>query len=156
MRCANKRFSQLLPRFAALIAVASLASCSAPPRAPGPAAQQASAAARLGQIPAADAARYDKPSEVKAWKNPYLIIRPENVGLVDRRNNEIRILKPEEVSEALAELAPAAWPYGRVVAIQENAAQASPADAVQIRANRGVVAGALESMQVAIEWIPSN
>ncbi len=156
MRCANnKLFVRSCFAFATLM-TAVLTACSAPPKPPSPADQQLSAAARLQRIPAADPARYDNPAEMKAWKNPYLLLRTDGVGLVDRQNNEIRILKTEEVVQTLAQLPPQSWPYGRVVAIQENSVPASDSDATQVRATRGLVAGALDSNHVAIEWIPAK
>jgi hypothetical protein len=146
----------MLRRIAVMAVFASLAGCSASPRAPDPAQQQAGAAVKIAQIPPADPAKYDKPSEIKAWKNPYLMLRETGVGLVDRRNDEIRILKPDEIALALANLPNDAWPYGRVVAVQELPAASSDAEAVQHRANRGEVAGELERLHIAIKWIPAS
>jgi hypothetical protein len=89
------------------------------------------------------------------WSNPYLVIRPEAVGLLTSITaNEEQILKPEEVLNALARLPASAWPYGRAVAILvEEKPAASEADKIAIRRNRGIVAGDLEGAQVAIDWI---
>jgi hypothetical protein len=93
--------------------------------------------------------------DMKGWRNPYLIIRTDGVGLLDPDNHEEHILKPEELTQALGKLPSSAWPYGRVVAVTENGVRGSADDNVKIRKNRAVVAGTLESMHVLINWIPS-
>ena len=148
----------MLRWIAALVLIPWLAGCTAPPKTPDPAEQQSSATAKLAQIPEADPAKYDKPSELKAWRNPYLMLRETGVGLVDPANDEIHILKPAEIGPALANLPTSAWPYGRVVAVQENAAGSSESskEAVQRRANRGEIAGELERLHLTIKWIPAS
>jgi len=92
---------------------------------------------------------------MKHWRNPYLVVRADGVALVDFSNNEERIFKADELPDALAKLPASAWPYGRVVAVQENSVQGGTQDAVSIRRNRGILAGTLESMHVLINWVPS-
>ncbi len=140
---------------AALLATAVLASCSAAPRQPDQATQEASAAARLQAIPLANPEKYRGTIVSKDWRNPYLIIRPDGVGLRDLPNNEIHILKVGEVAEVLARLPASAWPYGRVVAIEEDGRSGSTEDTIRMRANKGIVSGTLQSMHVRIEWVPS-
>ena len=50
---------------------------------------------------------------------------------------------------------PAADPYGRVVAVQENSVSSEP-ERVLIRRNRAIVAGTLEGLHVLINWVPSS
>lgn len=138
-------------RTAPLLIVASiLASCSGAPTAPAP---QPSPEARIQAIPAADPGKYSHAPNYKTWRNPYLIIRSDGVALLDIPNNEEHILKPDELAEALARLPLSAWPYGRVVAVGENAVRA-PGDDVLIRKNRGIVLGTLESMHVLVSIAP--
>jgi hypothetical protein len=92
---------------------------------------------------------------MKAWRNPYLIVRVDGVGLLDVSNNEQQIVNPDKLSEALAKLPVSAWPYGRVVAIQEINAASSDDDKIKLRKNRALAAGTLESMQVLINWVPA-
>lgn len=92
---------------------------------------------------------------MKAWRNPYLIVRVDGVGLLDVGNNEQQIVNPDKLSEALAKLPVSAWPYGRVVAIQEINAASSDDDKIKLRKNRALAAGTLESMQVLINWVPA-
>lgn len=135
-------------------AVVVLASCSAP-KSPDSAALEAGATARILAIPPATPEKYRGMNDMKGWRNPYLIIRADGVALLDPENHLERILKPGELTQALGNLPPAAWPYGRVVAVTENGVRGSADDSVKIRQNRALVAGTLESMQVLINWIPS-
>ncbi|MGA9812928.1 MAG: hypothetical protein WBQ64_09145 [Terriglobales bacterium] len=145
------------PSLACLIAAAvvALASCS-PPKTPDPAALEASASARILAIPPAAPEKYRGMRDMKGWRNPYLILRADGVALLDPENHLERILKPGELTQALGNLPPSAWPYGRVVAVSEGGVHSSTAeDEVKVRTNRALVAGTLESMHVLIHWIPS-
>lgn len=124
--------------------------CSQPNAPPPP-----DAATLLQAVAAADPAKYPSLQETRHWSNPYIVIRPESVGLLTSITaNEEQILKPEEVLNALARLPPSAWPYGRAVAILvDEKPTASEADKIAIRRNRGIVAGDLEGAHVAIDWI---
>lgn len=116
------------------------------------------AATRLQAIAVADPKKYPALPQGQHWSNPYLVIRPDAVGLLtDVAANEERILKPEEVLNALAQLPATAWPYGRAVAIlvDEKRASSEP-DKVALRRSRGIVAGDLEGARVAIRWIPTS
>jgi hypothetical protein len=135
------------------MSVAVLASCSKPPAQPTP---EANPEIRIQQIPAADPQKYAGLRDMKAWRNPYLIVRVDGVGLLDVSNNEQQIVNPDRLSEALAKLPTSAWPYGRIVAIQEINTSGSEEDKATLRKNRALVAGALESIQVLIKWVPSG
>ena len=141
-------------RLAALATfVVVLTSCTGP-HGPDPAALEASAAARILAIPPASPEKYRGMTDMKGWQNPYLIVKADGVALLDAGNHEEHLLKPAELTQALAKLPPRAWPYGRVVAVTENAVRA-PGDDVSIRKNRALVAGTLGSLHVLINWIPS-
>jgi hypothetical protein len=110
----------------------------------------------LQAIPAADSARVERIHDMKTWRNPYLIVRPDGVVLLDVADSaEIR-LKPAELLPALAALPASNWPYGRVVAAAENSAKSSDQDSVAIRRNKGIVGGILQGAHVAIKWVPSS
>ena len=132
-----------------------LLSCSRPgPSTPAPATDPAT---RLQAIPAADPAKYGSKTQTSDWKNPYLIVRDDGIGLLDLSNDEIHILKPDEVPAALAALPASAWPYGRVVAVEENSTAAgSESTKAQLRQNRALLAGSLEELKIAINWVPSG
>ena len=88
-----------------MAAVVVLASCSAP-KSPDPAALEASATARILAIPPATPEKYRGMVDMKGWRNPYLIIRADGVGLLDPDNHLERILKPGELTQALGNLPP--------------------------------------------------
>jgi hypothetical protein len=109
----------------------------------------------LQAIPAADQAQVERIHDMKNWRNPYLIVRPDGVALLDVADSaEIR-LKPGELLPALAALPASNWPYGRVVAATEND-KASEQEQVEIRRNRGIVGGMLQDAHIAIKWVPSS
>ena len=136
------------------LSVAVLASCSKPPSAPEEAATAISPEARLQQIPPADPEKYDNVRDYREWRNPYLVIRKDGVALLDVGNNEQRLIKPEDLPEALAQLPLTAWPYGRAVAVGENGVLTSADDTVLIRKNRGIVLGTLESLHILVPFTP--
>jgi hypothetical protein len=140
---------------ALMMSLAALTACSKPPSEPQETTTAASPEARIQQIPPADPLKYAGMRDMKAWRNPYLIIKVDGVGLLDVSNNEEQHVDPDKLSEALARLPGSAWPYGRVIAIQEISAAGSDQDKAKLRKNRALVAGALESMQVLINWVPS-
>ena len=131
----------------------SLAACSRQSSPPPP-----DAATLLQSIAAADPAKYPSTQAPRHWSNPYLVIRPDAVGLLTGiAANEEQILKPEEVLNALAQLPASAWPYGRAVAILvEEKPTASEPEKIALRRNRGIVAGDLQGAHVAINWIPTS
>ena len=141
---------------ALVVSLAVLADCAKPPRAPEDTATATTPEARIKQIPPADPQKYVAVRDMKAWRNPYLIVRVDGIGLLDVGDNLQQIIDPNKLSDALANLPPSAWPYGRVVAIQEPSAPTSADEKARFLRNRALVAGALESMQVVITWVPST
>jgi len=119
------------------------------------AAKPPSPEAVLQAIPAANSAQIDHVRDMKNWRNPYLIVRPDGVALLDSADSAEIVLKPAELLPALAALPASNWPYGRVVAAAENRAKASEQDGVAIRRNKGIVGGVLEGAHIAVKWVPS-
>ncbi len=111
---------------------------------------------QIQQIPAADPSSYSHLRDMKNWRNPYLIIHKDGVGLLDVGNNEERLLKTEDLPSALAGLPSSAWPYGRVVAVQKIGLRGSHEDEIALRRSRALVAGTLAEMHVLINWVPST
>jgi hypothetical protein len=135
--------------FSAIFLLVFFCSCSAPPKA---ADTSVSAEARLQSIPPADPSKAGS-GKINSWQNPYLMIRENGIALVDFNNNEERILKGTQILDALAALPSSAWPYGRVVAVEETN-KGSAEQRVEIRRNRAIVAGTLESANILIHWVP--
>ena len=139
----------------AILFVVSVSSygCSRPSAAPSP-----DAATLLQSITPADSTKYPSLQEAKHWSNPYLVIRADRVGLLSGvAASEEVLLKPDEVLNALAQLPPSAWPYGRAVAILVDEKRAmSETDKIALRKNRGIVEGDLQAAHVAIRGISSE
>jgi len=110
---------------------------------------------RIQQIPPADPQKFAGMLEKENWRNPYLIVKPGGVALLDLANHEEHLIKTDELAEVLASLPPSAWPYGRVVVVTSPGIVASTPDGMLIRKNRGIVAGTLENMHILINWVPS-
>lgn len=128
----------------------SLLGCSSQPDAAKPPAAEVV----LQAIPAANPAQFEPIRDMKTWRNPYLIVRPDGVALLDAADNAEIKLKPDELLPALAALPASNWPYGRVVAAAENT-KASEKEQVEIRRNKGILGGMLEGAHVAVKWVPS-
>jgi hypothetical protein len=120
-----------------------------------PAPQAPDPQAILQAIPPADSAKYQHIQDMKNWRNPYLIVRADGVALYDSADSAEILLKPEDLLAALAKLPASYWPYGRVVAAQENGVRASKQDGVAIRRNKGIVGGLLHGAHIAVEWVPA-
>ena len=111
----------------------------------------------LEKIPEADSAKYTHIRDMKNWRNPYVIIRPDGVALLDVSDSAEIILKPEELLPALAKLPASNWPYGRVVAAAEAGRQnGTEQDKVSIRRNKGIVGGLLQGAHIAVDWVPAG
>jgi hypothetical protein len=137
------------------IAAGSIVACSRPSQISEKSVTQAGPEVRIQQIPAADPEKFSGSRDTKAWRNPYLMVKKDGIWLVDLENNEERPVKSDQLLDALAALPASAWPYGRVVAVQEIGNTGSEEDKVALRRNRAILAGTLESAKVLINWLPS-
>jgi len=138
-----------------LAAAVSLVACTRPSQISEKSVTEASPEARIQQIPPADPQKYAGNRDTKAWRNPYLIVKKDGIWLLDLDNNEERLLKSDQVLDALAALPASAWPYGRVVAVQEIGVSGSDQDQIALRKNRAILAGTLEGAKVLINWVPA-
>lgn len=91
---------------------------------------------------------------MRKWRNPYMILRADGVAYFDTADSAEIQLKPDEILGMLAHLPASSWPYGRVVAISENAVKGEQ-DAVAIRRMKGIVGGILEGAHITVDWVPS-
>jgi hypothetical protein len=138
------------------VCAASMVACTRPSRIAGKSVTEASPEARIQQIPPADPQKYAGSRDTKTWRNPYLIVKKDGIWLLDLGNNEEHLLKPDQVLDSLAALPASAWPYGRVVAVQEIGIGGSDEDRIALRKNRAILAGTLEGAKVLINWLPSS
>jgi hypothetical protein len=138
----------LVSAFLLLLTLSGCKSQPTAPTAPDP-------AVLLQAIPSANAAQYERVTDMKQWRNPYIMVRTNDVVLYDFANNAEIELKPDELLPALGKLPASNWPYGRVVAAAENGVRASEQDGVAIRRMKGIVGGLLANAKVAVKWVPS-
>jgi len=102
----------------------------------------------LQTVPAANPAKYADLR--KNWQNPYLVVRADGIGLLTGvAANQEQILKLEDVLDTLAHLPASAWPYGRVVAIEEPH-KTPPSDEPAVRRNMEVTIGKLNDLGIVV------
>jgi len=114
----------------------------------------ASGATVLGSIPQADPHTFGK-VDVHSWKNPYLIVNPRSVVMLDVADHEEKQFKPEDLAAALTRLPQSAWPYGRVIAVTVDEKNTSEDEKIGLRKNRALISGTLKDLQIYVNWIPS-
>ena len=130
-----------------------------------------SARQQLELIPPPSKTRYMAVSNLGSWENPYLTVQgdmvtlhvlmadgnPTNMGQggllrpigARRRNLDVRL---SDLPTALNAVPPSAWPYGRVIAVEE-AHQVPPSARAQVRRNMESVYKTLGDLGVVIsEW----
>jgi hypothetical protein len=173
------RLFSLTFAFAVALTACSRGNQSASPPEPKPTPQEAKAAAQerdtdrqqLDQIPPPAKSRYMAIHTRESWGNPFLIVGKKNVtlrimypeppqsniapsGLLHPPNARKRelVLRLSELPEALAALPEDAWPYGRVIAVEEDSV-AARADRVQVRRNVETTMQVLNDLGVVVyEW----
>jgi hypothetical protein len=129
------------------------------------------ARAELEQIPPPSKSRYMAIHSRDSWSNPFLIVSGENVTLrvisPDRTHSDAlpsTMLKPAkarqqdlelrlaDLPDALSALPAEDWPYGRVVAVEEDPAE-TRANRLQVRRNVETTMQLLNNLGVVIyEW----
>ena len=138
--------------FVTFILLGALIACSKPPQ---PETAETPQATGLETIPAPDPSKYPNFSDMSGWKNPYLVVREDGIGLVDLSNREVRILQLEEIPAELVSLPSSAWPYGRVVLISQ-AVPKSPSEQTKadLRKNRALLLGTLKELDIQVREAP--
>jgi hypothetical protein len=130
---------------------------------------------QLEQIPPPSKNRYLAVHSKEAYGNPFLVVHPATVTLTiiyrdqdpngfsaggilrppAARKQEVDV-RPGDLPQALSSLSPDAWPYGRVVAIEESPA-APRTERVAIRRNVEATIQMLNDLGVVVdEWTGSN
>jgi hypothetical protein len=130
---------------------------------------------QLEQVPPPSKNRYLSVRTKEAYANPFLVVHPQTITLTiifrdqdpngfsaggvlrpaKARKQEIDV-RPGDLPQALAALAPDVWPYGRVVAIEESPT-APRTERVAIRRNVEAAIQILNDLGVVVdEWTGSN
>jgi len=108
------------------------------------------------RIPPPDSNKYRSVSDARDWQNPYLLVQANGI---DARPisaaTEAPTLSLGEVVAYLEKLPSIAWPYGLVVAVQENGLRA-PGDDARIKRNREELVRLLEKAGVKVDLWPSG
>ena len=107
------------------------------------------------RIPPPDPNKYRSVRDARDWQNPYLMVRANGI---DARPisaaTETPTMSPADVVAYLEKLPSMAWPYGLVVAVQENGVRA-PVDDARIKRNREELVRLLEEAGVRVSLWPS-
>lgn len=133
--------------------------------------QQASDLVLLEQIPPPAKSRYMAIRTKSSWDNPFLVVSTKTVSLrvmnpepptsgllpghlmqpVSARKNLLE-LRLADLPEALASIPENDWPYGRVIAVEEDPSEVR-ADRVQVRRNVEAAMKVLNDLGVVVyEW----
>jgi len=133
--------------------------------------EEASDSELLAQIPPPAKSRYMAIHTRDAWENPFLIVSQKTVSLrimypepphsnalpgtlLQPANARKRVLELRlaDLPEALASLPPDSWPYGRVIAVEEDPNE-NRADRIQVRRNVEATMQTLNDLGVVVyEW----
>ena len=129
-------------------------------------AQAAQERQELDQIPLPSKSRYMAVHSFDTWENPYITVQPDmltiHVMLADQnpssfgsggmlrptgaRREEVNI-SPDKLGEAMSAIPPSAWPYGRVVAVEE-AHQTPAKQEPTVRRNMEATVGTLNDIGI--------
>ncbi len=127
--------------------------------------------AELAQIPTPLKSHYLGVTTANSWQNPFIVVGTDSLkvivfmgdsnpspvgagGLLRPRNarKEIEEIEPAKLGEMLSDLPSNAWPYGRVVAIEESK-QPERADRAAMRRNMEQALQTLSNLGVVVnEW----
>ena len=108
--------------------------------------------------------KYEDVRDGNDWLNPYLIIGPESIEVIWKVPSvERKVISRSDLKKMLISLPVSAWPYGRVIGVQEISirnglfnSEAWRKDQELIEKNKLEVNKVLASLSVRIKWWPSN
>jgi hypothetical protein len=107
------------------------------------------------RIPPPDPNKYRSVRDARDWQNPYLMVQANGIRPISGVGVSVApIMSPADVVAYLEKLPSIAWPYGLVVAVQENGIRAGDDDA-RIKKNREELVGLLEKAGVKVAGWPS-
>jgi len=130
--------------------------------------------AQLEQIPLPTKSLYVDIHDRSQWANPFLSVGPTTIPLrilwtaatpstvgegtllrpQAARRQELQ-LRPEELAQAVADIPPSAWRYGRVIAVAELPS-ASPKDRPKVRRNVEAAIQQLNDLGIVVEEWPAR
>jgi hypothetical protein len=109
------------------------------------------------RIPPADQNKYDSAMDARLWQNPYLRVQANGIDVRSIRvPRQAPTMSPTDVIAYLEKLPSIAWPYGLVVAVQENGVRSRADDDASFRRNREELVRLLEKAGVKVEFRASG
>jgi hypothetical protein len=101
--------------------------------------------------------RYKSIRDAKDWENPYLVIRRDGTEVIAKSLPSGRTTVPSaDLLRTLIALPVTAWPYGRVVAVQEISIRAGErSDDKPIAGNLDAALAIVKKLDVAVARWPS-
>jgi hypothetical protein len=106
------------------------------------------------RIPGPDPHEYSAVRDARDWQNPYLMV---NANGIDARPisaaTEAKTMPAADVVAYLEKLPSIAWPYGLVVAVQENGLRA-PGDDARVKSNKEELVRLLEKAGIKVALWP--
>ena len=98
--------------------------------------------------------RYKAIRSATKWENPYLMVGPDSI-VVRARGLGLKIVPADALEQTLLELPVTAWPYGKVVAVQENGDRTDKSDDKPIADNVAAARATLKKLGVTFDKWPS-
>ena len=118
--------------------------------------QESSVQARLDpRIKPAVTERYKAIRNASKWENPYLMVGPDSIVVRARGLAGLKIVPADALEQTLLELPVTSWPYGKVVAVQENGDRADKSDDKPIADNIAAARATLKKLGVTFDKWPS-
>ena len=95
--------------------------------------------------------RYASVRDANDWKNPYLVIRADGIEVTAKLiASGQKIVQAADLEQTLLGLAVAAWPCGRVVAVQENLRAPDHNDDAAVAQNLTTAVAVLTKLDVVV------
>ena len=105
----------------------------------------------LINLPPAKPETYRSVRDGADWKNPQLLIRPNEIEILPSN----KLVEPNDLKAALASLPSTAWPYGRVIAVSEIGIR-SGSDNQEINKVLNQVLSILQTLDIKVSMWPSS
>jgi hypothetical protein len=104
----------------------------------------------LNTIPKPKVDAYSKVCDASQWKNPYLVVRPRGVEILGMDG----LVSPNNLETVLGALPKTAWPYGRIVAVQELGIRSGDDDQLITEVLNDVLS-TLKTLEIEVSRWPS-
>ena len=94
---------------------------------------------------------YGRINDATDWENPYLIVRPNGVEVLHVNH----LVEPDNLKATLASLPSTAWPYGRIVVVQEIGVRSENDDQMISEVLKQVLSN-LQALNITVLRWPSS